>query len=169
MCNYSRFLFATFVKCYFFASVIALALISCDSKRVYEDNVEFEDRAWKLNAPVQLEFSIQDTSLRYNLYLDVRNTIDYPYARLFVNYSLADEASKELSKQLLAEYLFDQKTGKPFGSSGLGDIYDHQFVISKNLSFEKPGKYNVRFEQFMRQESLTGILAVGLRVEKAEK
>jgi gliding motility-associated lipoprotein GldH len=136
---------------------------------VYEDNVEFEDRAWKLGAPVQLEFSIQDTSIRYNLYLDVRNTIDYPYARLFVNYSLDDEAGKELSKQLLSEYLFDQKTGEPFGSSGLGDIYDHQFIISKDRSFSKPGKYKAKFEQFMRQESLSGILAVGLRVEKVKK
>jgi len=169
MCNYFRFPFSAFAKCCFFTGVIALALVSCDSNRVYEDNVEFEDRAWKLGAPVQLEFSIQDTSIRYNLYLDVRNTIDYPYARLFVNYSLNDEAGKELSKQLLSEYLFDQKTGEPFGSSGLGDIYDHQFIISKNRSFSKPGKYKAKFEQFMRQESLSGILAVGLRVEKAEK
>jgi gliding motility-associated lipoprotein GldH len=141
-------------------------LISCDSNRIYENNVDFKDRTWKITEPAQLEFDITDTTKRYNLYLDIRNSLDYPYARLFVNYNLVDPAGKEISKKLISEYLFDQKTGKPNGSSGLGDIYDHQFLFLEKYPFQKLGKYKVRFEQFMRQDTLQGVLAVGLRVEQ---
>jgi gliding motility-associated lipoprotein GldH len=148
--------------------VLGFAVIvftSCDSNRVYEDNVEFENRAWKITEPAQLEFEILDTTKTYNLYMDVRNTLDYPYARLFVNYTLRDAADAELSKKMISEYLFDQKTGKPNGSSGLGDVYDHRFIFLEKYSFAKRGKYKVKFEQFMRQDTLQGILAAGLRVE----
>lgn len=151
-----------------FVAIIAI-LISCDSNRLFEENVEFKDRTWKISEPAQLEFTIQDTASRYNLYLDVRNSIDYPYARLFTNYQLNDSVGTELSKKMIAEYLFDQKTGEPNGKSGLGDVYDHQFSIAQKFRFTKRGKYKARFEQFMRQDTLQGILAIGLRVEKVKK
>jgi gliding motility-associated lipoprotein GldH len=149
--------------------VILVFLFSCDSNRVFEDYVEFADRTWKISEPALLEFSIPDVSKSYNLFLDIRNSIDYPYSRIFVNYSLHDSTGAEISKKLMAEYLFEQKTGKPNGNSGLGDIYDHQFPISANMKFDKVGKYKARFEQFMRKDTLQGILAVGLRVEEVIK
>jgi gliding motility-associated lipoprotein GldH len=147
----------------------SIALVSCDSNRLYENNVDFKDRTWKITEPAQLEFDISDTTQRYNLYLDVRNSLDYPYARLFVNYNLVGPADEELSKKMISVYLFDQKTGKPHGRSGLGDIYDHQFIFLEKYAFPKPGKYKVKFGQFMRQDTLHGILAVGLRVEAVGK
>ena len=152
----------------FFLSV-SIIVTSCNSNRLYEDNVEFSDRTWKINEPVQLEFVIQDTTIRYNLYMDVRNSIDYPFSRLFTNYRLADPGGAEISGKMLSEFLFDQKTGEPIGQSAIGDVYDHQFIFLSNYSFAKPGKFTISFEQFMRQDSLQGILAIGLRVEKVEK
>jgi gliding motility-associated lipoprotein GldH len=152
----------------FFFFTIAVLLSSCDSNRVYEDNIEFKARTWKIAEPAQLEFDITDTTKRYNLYMNVRNSLDYPYSRLFVNYSLMNEAGEELSKNMISEYLFNQKSGEPNGDSGIGDIYDHQFIFLQKQAFAKSGKYKVKFEQFMRQDTLQGILAVGLRVEKVE-
>jgi gliding motility-associated lipoprotein GldH len=142
---------------------------SCDSNRVYEDNIEFKDRTWKITTPAELEFEVSDTTQSYNLYLDVRNSLDYPYARLFVNYQLVDPNGTVVKKEMLTENLFNIKTGEPNGRSGLGDVYDHQFGFLSNHSFEKTGKHKVRFEQFMRQDTLRGILAVGLRVETIQK
>ncbi len=149
-----------------FSFTISILLCCCDSKRVFEDNVEFRERAWKSAAPVQFEFQIADTSKRYNLLMNIRNSLDYPYARIFVNYDLVKQDNTSLSKEMISEYLFDQKTGKPFGTSGIGDIYDHQFIILKNYSFDKAGPYKVKLAQFMRMDTIPGILAVGLRVEK---
>ncbi|MCA4894159.1 MAG: gliding motility lipoprotein GldH [Cytophagales bacterium] len=144
-------------------------LSSCDSNRVYEDNIEFKDRTWKITTPAELEFEVSDTTQSYNLYLDVRNSLDYPYARLFVNYQLIDAKGTVVKKEMLSQNLFDIKTGEPNGRSGLGDVYDHQFGFLTNYSFKNSGKHKVRFEQFMRQDTLRGILAIGLRVETIPK
>ena len=147
--------------------LLSLFTFSCDSKRVFEDNVEFKDRNWKLAQPAEFRFQISDTAHTYNVLLDVRNSLDYPYARLFVNYELHAPDSALLSKKMVSDFLFDQKTGKPFGTSGIGDVYDHQFPLLTNFSFKKAGQYKMNVQQFMRMDTLPGILAVGIRVESA--
>jgi gliding motility-associated lipoprotein GldH len=64
--------------------------------------------------------------------------------------------------------LFHEKTGEPFGSSGLGYVFEHQFPLLENYTFKNPGKYTMRFEQFMRTDTLKGVLSVGIRVEKSQ-
>jgi gliding motility-associated lipoprotein GldH len=150
----------------FCAAAITVMIVGCDSNRVFEKNVEFKDRTWGIAAPANFEFQIGDTTKKYNLLMDVRNSIEYPYARLFVNYDLKSD-SASLTKKLISVYLFDQKTGKPFGTSGIGDIYDHRFPILENYSFRKAGIYQISFQQFMRQDTIPGVLAIGLRVEEA--
>lgn len=140
-------------------------LISCDSNRIYEDNLEFKDRAWKVTEEARFNFTIPDTSRRYNLYYNVRNSLDYPYARIFITYHLYDSTGSELTKKLVFHDLFDQKTGRPLGDSGLGDLYDHRFPL-ENRRFGYRGKYSIKLDQFMRQDTLQGVVAVGVRVEE---
>jgi gliding motility-associated lipoprotein GldH len=148
--------------------LLAIVLISCDNSRVYEVNHDFNELTWKITETPEFEFIIKDLGKRYNIYYNVRNSLDYPYARLFVNYSLRDSTGVELSKKMVSEFLFDQKTGQPLGSSGLGDVYDHRFPLLKEFEFKQQGKYKITLEQFMRMDTLSGILAVGARVEVAE-
>jgi gliding motility-associated lipoprotein GldH len=157
------------MRLYFSFVIIIILLSGCDSQRVFEDNKEFRERNWKITEPVQFEFQIADSSKKYNLLMNIRNSLDYPYARIFVNYDLQKQDSTSLSKKMISEYLFDQKTGKPFGTSGIGDLYDHQFPILKNYSFERAGTYKMKLNQFMRMDTVPGILAVGIRVEKVEE
>ncbi len=144
----------------------AVFFISCDSQRTYEDNFEFNDRTWKVTEEPRFNFTIADTSLRYNLYYNVRNSLAYPYARIFVMYHLYDSTGKELSRKLVMSDLFDQKTGRPLGDSGLGDVYDHQFPLLQHYPLKIPGNYSVKLDQFMRLDTLQGVIAIGIRVEK---
>lgn len=149
--------------------MLTILLSSCgDDARVYEQYNDFESRYWLVQDKPQFEFSIPDASIKYTLYADVRNSVSYPWSRFFMNYSLMDSAGTELKKDLVSEFLFDAKSGKPLGKSGLGDIYDHEVVLLKDYQFAKAGKYKMSFEQQMRTDTLQGILAVGLRVEKIE-
>jgi gliding motility-associated lipoprotein GldH len=148
---------------------LVMLLVACDESRVYEYYRDFEDRSWKVSDTPRFEFVIEDLGKKYNLYYNVRNSLDYPYARLFIQCSLEDSTGAELQKKLVSEFLFDQKTGKPHGSSGLGDVYDHRFLLLNNYEFKHPGRYSVKLEQFMRMDTLQGVLAVGVRVETAEE
>jgi gliding motility-associated lipoprotein GldH len=147
---------------------MAVLFSACDQTRVYEKNNDLDDRIWLANDTSTFRFHIPDTTSRYNLYCNIRNSVAFPYARLFVNYYLTDSSEKLVQKKLVQTFLFDRDTGKPFGSSALGDLYDHQIALVNNYKFPYAGNFKLRFEQFMRTDSLQGILAVGLRVEKAQ-
>jgi gliding motility-associated lipoprotein GldH len=147
---------------------IILFLNGCDRSRVYEKNQDFVNRHWLAQEKPSFEFTISDQQ-PYNLYCNLRNSVDYPFSRIFIAYTLRDSVGTEIKKDLISTFLFDEKTGKPFGSSGLGDLYDQQLSLLNGYTFNKPGNYTLQFEQFMRTDTLQGILAVGLRVEASSK
>ena len=62
--------------------------------------------------------------------------------------------------------LFDPKTGKPLGQSGIGDVFDHQFKLQENYKFDNIGEHTIQLQQYMRKDTLMGIYAVGIRIEK---
>ena len=148
--------------------IVAVLATGCDTNRVFEENKDFAKRSWNVSDTVNFEFRISDPAASYNLLYNIRNTMDYPYSRIFVNYTLEDSTHKVLATKLVSNYLFDGKTGEPNGDSGIGDIYDHRFPLLENRKFDA-GKYFVKLQQFMRTDTLAGILAAGVRVEKVER
>lgn len=144
----------------------AVLLSACDEKRIYEKNFDFENRYWIVNDQPEFQFSISDTAIPYNLYCEIRNEVSYPKTNLYLTYYLHDSVGL-LQKKLVSNLLFDEKTGQPFGTSGLGDVYDHKVPLLMGYRFKHPGTYTIKLEQFMRLDTLRGVLAVGVRVEKA--
>ena len=147
---------------------ILLLLNCCDNSRLYEKNYDFPERYWLINDKPSFEFTVSNGQ-PYNLYCNLRNSLTYPYSRIFVTYTLKNSTGSELKKEMINSFLFDEKTGKPLGSSGLGDIYDQQLLLLKDYTFSESGTYTLHFEQFMRTDTLQGVLAIGLRVEAASK
>lgn len=145
---------------------LMLILTACDSSRIYEKNHDFTQRWWIATEQPEFDFEITDYTQPCNLYFNVRNESVYPYANLYVTWHLLDSTGNELHQKLFTNFLFDKKTGKPLGQSGIGDIYDHRFLLLGNHVFPYNGQYTLRFEQFMRTDTLKGILAVGVRVER---
>lgn len=155
---------------FFVVLVFGAMCAACDSNRVFEENKDFSKRYWLAQDTVQFEFSISEGGVPYNVLYNVRNSLDYRYSRIFVMYTLEDSTHTQLASRLVNNYLFDVKTGKPFGSSGIGDIYDHRFPLLENRPLAA-GKYYVKLQQFVRTDSdtLRGVLATGIRVEKLVK
>ncbi|MTI22034.1 gliding motility lipoprotein GldH [Fulvivirga sp. RKSG066] len=147
--------------------VLAVAFSACDDNRLYEKNVDFNERVWVADSAATFTFNIEDSDQPYNLYLNIRNTNTYPYHNLYVKYVFQDSASSQvINEELVNKNLFNEKTGKPYGS-GLGDIFSHQFILLENYEFEEAGIYQIQLKQFMRQDTLEGIVSAGIRVEKA--
>ncbi|MCK5704538.1 MAG: gliding motility lipoprotein GldH [Cyclobacteriaceae bacterium] len=148
--------------------VSLLFIVSCcDSKQVFEGKKDFSERYWVFNNPAEFEFEINETDKAYNLLFNIRNTAKYQYQNIYLQYYLEDSTGRLLSRELKNIQLFNAKTGVPYGK-GLGGIYNIKKTFLEEYSFENKGKYKLRIDQFMRQDSLPEILSVGLRVEYAE-
>lgn len=147
-------------------AILVIALSSCDGERLYEKNREFSNRTWYMDSIPSFTFNISQPGTNYDIYLNLRNTLSYPFQNIYLTYYLEDSLGNTLSQDLVNFQLFDTKTGKPFGSGGIGDVYDHQFNLLEGYSFPAEGTYELKLEQYMRRDSLPQIVAVGVRVEQ---
>ncbi|MGB3588456.1 MAG: gliding motility lipoprotein GldH [Tunicatimonas sp.] len=150
------------------ALLLLLVLTRCDDNRVYEDNTDFDQTVWAADSLLSFRFQIDEPEQAYNIYWNVRNTIAYPFRNLYLTYYLEDTLGHTIKTELYEMNLFESRTGKPFGS-GLGDIFSHQVLALPNYKFDTAGMYQIRLQQYMRQDTLPEILSVGVRVEVAEK
>jgi gliding motility-associated lipoprotein GldH len=146
--------------------LIAIAFAGCGDGKVYQKYTDFEQQYWLVSDTARFEFTIPDTASKYNIYCNIRNSTQYPYSRIFVNFSLEDSTGRSFHKALLNDFLFDPKSGKPLGKTGLGDLYDHQLSVLTNYKFSGEGPYMVSLDQLMRTDTLSGVISVGIGVEK---
>jgi gliding motility-associated lipoprotein GldH len=147
-----------------------LLLAACNPNEVYEKNTDLksplgEPYVWAVQDKPAFEFEIPDTTQHYDVYFNVRNAADYEYYNLYVKHTLTGPDGKPVSRLLHQMLLMDPKTGEPRGD-GSGDIFDHRFLALPNQKFSQTGPYKVMLEQYMRQDQLRGIMAVGVRVVK---
>jgi len=154
---------------YIFLIITIITFCACkDSNRLYEYNYLMSQNNWYLDTVPTFTFDIEKPNDKYNVLLNVRNTIAYPYYNLFVQYQLCDSVGNKLQGQQVEMTLLDQKTGRPLGS-GIGDLYFHQFPVLTNYSFPYKGKFKIKLMQYMRENPLPEVMAAGIRIEKLEE
>lgn len=139
---------------------------SCDSNRVFEKNSDIENYLWVKDKTFDFLFEISDTTLTYNILLNVRHTVHYPFTNIFIKYNL-NYPDGVTSSELTDILLSDVKNERWLGDA-LGDIVDLTSPAKnlRNIKFKTPGKYKISLEQYMRDDTLLGVMAVGVRVEK---
>jgi gliding motility-associated lipoprotein GldH len=140
-----------------------LLLTSCDRDRYFEENKPIEKGRWNSNDMARFEVQIADTITRYDFYLNLRNSMDYPYSNIFLFLHTIGPSGMKAQDTLecqLADY-----TGKWLGS-GSGSLRFNRFLIQKGAGFHQKGRYVFEIEQAMRVKELKGITDVGIRIEK---
>ena len=78
-----------------------------DSERIFEENLDMENRFWLSEDPKKFDFTIHDTEKRYNLFFNVRKTMNYPHYNLYVSFQLTDSLDNILFEDLINFELFD--------------------------------------------------------------
>ncbi len=139
---------------------------SCDKKTYFAENIEIENANWFIKNEAKFKIEITDQNQALDLYYTIRNSNKYPFYNLFITRQVFDEKNVLVEEKLLDFMLSDEKTGKPFGN-GIGDLFEHKFLVKKNFKFKQKGKYKIVLKQSMRQNPLPEIFSVGLIVEKA--
>jgi len=138
-------------------------LVSCDRNRIFEENKAIPDRKWKSTDKLVFSADISDSNLRYNVYLMVRNGMEYPYSNiyLFLQTTRPDgKISRDTIECILADY-----DGRWLGS-GIGSVKFNKFRLKEGVHFPIKGRYLFEFEQAMRVNELEGITDLGLRIER---
>ena len=151
------------MKKIFFFILISISLYACDPDKIYESNVKIPVDGWRSSDIVRFEVDITDTISPCNIYINVRNKNDYKYMELWLFVEIHTPlgiVERDTSMIMLADH-----RGKWLGH-GLGSRFDTRLFLRRNVRFPAAGKYIFEYEQAMREEILTGIDDIGLRIEK---
>ncbi|MFT5618917.1 MAG: gliding motility-associated lipoprotein GldH [Arenicella sp.] len=150
-------------------TVLSLVFLfaSCQEKAIYNQYADLDDGNWELNSLIDFEFEIENASKPVNLFYNIRNDVSYPFYNLYVKYELTDPNGKILRSNMHEANLMDPTTGAPIGTGE--SLFDNQILLLKNFQFPESGKYKFSIKQYMREEKIEGIWAVGLTIKDIEK
>jgi gliding motility-associated lipoprotein GldH len=126
---------------------------------------------WGWKETKSYTFTVDDSTHYYNIYCGLRITGKYNYSNIWLIYELAESRNANnssvnslLKKQFQIE-LADQ-TGRWLGK-GMSNLisYEQPLLIKTKL---KKGNYTFKLSQNMREDLLSGVNDVGIKVEKAQ-
>jgi len=152
-------------------TVLFCALLSCDSKQVF-DSYASVGKSWHKDNVVSFEFEAKDSLVAYNMFLTLRANNDYPFSNIFLIASI--ESPSHSIKVDTLEYSMAAPDGRMLGN-GFSDIKESKLWYKENYRFTELGVHSIKIEQAQRArgkiegvEELEGILDVGFRIEKVK-
>jgi gliding motility-associated lipoprotein GldH len=144
---------------------------SCDENRVY-DAYQPTPKSWHKDSLVQFRFEAPDTINPYNLFVNLRNTHEYPYSNLFLITTLTYPHGKTVKDTL--EYKMAAPNGELLGT-GFSDVKENKLWFKGHegdFIFEESGLYSIDIQHAMRHNGevdgllqLEGVTDVGFRIE----
>lgn len=153
-----------------FTAVVALASIaliySCNEGNVFEQITAIPHETWNYKNIIHYDVNISDTVSVHNIYLDIRNSGDYPYSNIFLFITI-DAPNGSAIKDTFEIALAD-KHGKWYGK-GTGNLYNLKVPYKMNIKFPYRGIYQFDIQHAMWNKDLDGITDIGLQVRKIKK
>lgn len=142
---------------------VMVSLYSCDANRVFEKNLALENASWDRMQVARFDVEITDTLSYYNLFVNIRNSGQYPYRNIYL-FTQIKSPMGQFARDT-AEFILADPRGNWYGK-GIGDLWEHQFPYKQSVMFPRSGKYIFEVEQAMRDRELKYITDIGIRVEK---
>lgn len=140
-----------------------LILISCDRNGVFEENISTPNKIWAESNVAKFTAPISDTISSHNIYINIRNTTNYPNCNLYL--FISTTAPSGATQLDTIECFLADDQGKWLGK-GFGYIRDSQIPYKRSIRFSQKGDYKFEIKQAMRSDSLSGISSIGIRIER---
>lgn len=148
----------------FFCIVFLLAIcVSCTDSAYFEQNKAIESRAWEYNEIPEFAVRIDDSTARYDLFINLRHSGGYDFSNMYV--LLHQKGSKLLDTAYRKEIPLAELDGRWLGKSA-GALYEVQYLAHQNFVFPDTGVYTFGIEQNMRQNPLMDVADVGIKLVK---
>lgn len=139
------------------------ALWACDTSRVFDTYHAISDQTWHKDSLVTFHLNIEDTIQNHDLYVNIRNDMNYGYSNLWLFLEIEQPGGSALRDTF--EIVLADPSGKWLGK-GLGGLKTRETIYRRNVYFPVSGNYKVNVQHGMRNDLLDGICDVGFRVER---
>lgn len=138
-----------------------LLLVGCNGNRVFEEFKDLPAQTWAANDSIDFLLPALDISENTGL-IGIRFKDNYAFTNFYIKLISQDSSGLVLEEKLVNMVLFNPKSGKPQGR-GFGNTYTSYDTL--DFAFP-PATSKVTLLQYMREEQLSGIEAIGLKLLK---
>jgi gliding motility-associated lipoprotein GldH len=146
--------------------IISILFITCKQEYLFDVEKKMENGIWTYQDQKGFQFSIEDTTALYNLYLTLSAADSFATENLYVKLWTDFPDGKRL-EYLKSISVFDN-SGKMIGKKS-GHTATQQFLLQEKAFFNQIGNHQITIEQFMRADSIHGVSSVGLIIEKSKE
>ena len=146
-----------------FGCISLITIVTCNNSRGFGEYKTIQHATWHRDSMVVFQISVTDTLKNHNLYVDVRNDIEYKYSNLWLFIDIIQPGDTTAVTDTLEVTLADP-TGKWLGH-GFGGVKTSEILFRENVFFPVSGNYAIQIKQGMRGQQLEGITEVGFRME----
>jgi gliding motility-associated lipoprotein GldH len=144
--------------------VLLITILSCNRGLIFGEYKSIPKSVWNRDSLVIFQIPVTDTLQRHDLFLNVRNDIEYKYSNLWLFVEIIQPGDSTAVTDTFEFTLADQ-TGKWLGQ-GFGGVKTNEMLFKSNVYFPVSGNYQIQIQHGMRGKLLKGITEIGYRVEK---
>ncbi len=131
---------------------------------MYSKYYKFDDVSWNRLNTLDFELPVEKKA-PLDFYLAFRHHTNYPYSFIDVNITFFTPDGEMRSK----DYHYRLKgTDFNWKADGMGELWDIELPIRKEMLFNKSGLCKIKVENKMNKMETPGIIEVGLIVRKSE-
>lgn len=154
-------------KVYYCLFIILIVCLSCNNRETYFQFYDLNEAKWsKLDT---LYFDIDSTliepNVNYEMTIELTNDSDYPYQNIWLY--VQDNITSENFNRFELQYELADEMGRWYGS-GFGALYQVSLNYKNPISFPEKKNYQLKIVQGMRDEPLTGIDKVGVKLTRID-
>ena len=143
---------------------VVVLFASCTSQEnLYEQKQNLKKTEWHTSDYPEFDFTVADTTIAYNVYFVVRHLNTYKYNNLRVNI----RRSSPLDSTFAATYNFNLGEESDWKGKQVNDLIEHRFRINEKPLMLNSVPYKYILQHQMLDKTLTGIMSVGIRIQKA--
>ena len=144
----------------FFFFTLSIFALSCSNDLVFSEVKPVPDKTWTKQTEFQFHFEIRDTTMLYDISLQLRNSNAFPYQNIWILFEELHPVNISIKDTL--EYRLVDDYGKWTGN-GIS-LFQNQFPIIKNRRFPDTGAYTINIRHGMRDDFLKGIEDIGILI-----
>ncbi len=147
-------------KLFVLSTLFLFILSGCSDKEVYSGFHSFKNAKWDKNDLCRFEIQITDTINPKDIFIETRNNNEYPYQNIWLFVKIETPTGNSRQDTLNCELA--DNFGKWRGE-GI-NLYEMNFLYEKSIVFSQKGIYTFTIQQGMRDDVLTGISDVGIKL-----
>lgn len=146
--------------------VLLFSLSACHQGLVYEKYLEIDNNSWEYESPVTFEIDVENINKKYDLYVNLRHSNDYPYSNIWLMlFSLPPDGQPTQQR-------IELKLARPDGSwiaKGNGGTITHEVRVRQGMKFDKPGTYTYTLQHDMRINQVPAVSYVGIGLKETKE